>query len=59
MYFRDYGMEKRAMESYALLKNKASACAGCTDPVCIGECPYGLKVKDMLSDAHESMSFMV
>ncbi len=57
MYFRDYGMEKRAMESYTLLKNKASACAGCADPVCIGECPYGLKVRDMLSDAHELMSF--
>jgi predicted aldo/keto reductase-like oxidoreductase len=59
MYFRDYGMEKRAMESYASLKNKASACAGCVDPACIGECPYGLKIRDMLCDAHESMSFIV
>ena len=58
MYFSDYGMEKRAMESYALLKNKASACIGCKDPACIGSCPYGLPVKDMLCDAHESMSFM-
>lgn len=58
MYFSDYGMEKRAMESYALLKNKASACIGCKNPACIGSCPYGLPVKDMLCDAHESMSFM-
>jgi predicted aldo/keto reductase-like oxidoreductase len=58
MYFSDYGMEKRAMESYSLLKNKASACVGCKDPACIGSCPYGLPVKDMLCDAHESMSFM-
>ena len=58
MYFSDYGMEKRAMESYALLKNKASACIGCKDPACVGSCPYGLRVKDMLCDAHASMSFM-
>jgi hypothetical protein len=59
MYFRDYGMEKRAMESYALLKNKAAACSVCSDPACVGSCPYGLPVKDMLCDAHESMSFTV
>ena len=59
MYFRDYGMEKRAMESYASLKKNAAACPGCTDPACIGSCPYGLPVKDMLCDAHESMSFLV
>jgi uncharacterized protein len=59
MYFRDYGMEKRAMESYALLENKATACFGCSDPACVGSCPYGLPVRDMLRDAHESMSFTV
>ena len=59
MYFRDYGMEKRAMESYALLKNKAAACTVCSDPACVGSCPYGLPVKDMLCDAHEWMSFAV
>ena len=59
MYFMDYGMEKRAMESYALLKKNASACSGCADPVCVGSCPHGLPVKDMLCDAHESMSFSV
>ena len=59
MYFMDYGMEKRAMESYALLKKNASACSGCVNPVCVGSCPYGLSVKDMLCDAHESMSFSV
>ncbi|TAN39630.1 MAG: twin-arginine translocation signal domain-containing protein [Nitrospirae bacterium] len=59
MYFRDYAMEKRAMESYALLKKNASACADCTSPACQGSCPYGLPVKDMLADAHDSMTFMV
>jgi hypothetical protein len=58
MYFKDYGMEKRAMESYASLKKNAAACAECSEPACIGNCPYSLPVKDMLSDAHESMSFM-
>ena len=59
MYFMDYGMEKRAMQSYALLKKNASACFGCVDPGCVGSCPHGLPVKDMLCDAHESMSLLV
>ena len=59
MYFKDYGMEKRAMESYAVLQNNASPCSGCNQPVCAAKCPYGLPVKVMLSDAHESMSFIV
>jgi predicted aldo/keto reductase-like oxidoreductase len=59
MYFMDYGMEKRAMESYALLKKNASTCVECVDPGCVGSCPHGLPVKDMLCDAHESMSFVV
>lgn len=57
MYFMDYGMEKRAMESYALLKRNAAACINCADPACVGSCPHGLPVKEMLCDAHESMSF--
>lgn len=58
MYFRDYGMEKRAMESYAGLKNKAAACIDCANPVCTGNCPFGLPLKAMLSDAHQTMSFI-
>jgi len=59
MYFMDYGMEKRAIESYALLNKNASACSGCVDPGCVGSCPHGLPVKDMLCDAHELMSLSV
>jgi predicted aldo/keto reductase-like oxidoreductase len=59
MYFMDYGMEKRAIESYALLNKNASACSGCVDPGCVGSCPHGLAVKDMLCDAHELMSLSV
>jgi predicted aldo/keto reductase-like oxidoreductase len=55
----DYGMEKRAIESYALLNKNASACSGCVDPGCVGSCPHGLPVKDMLCDAHELMSLSV
>jgi predicted aldo/keto reductase-like oxidoreductase len=58
MYFKDYGMEKRAMESYSSLKQSAAACTGCLQPVCISKCPYGLPVKEMLSDAHQSMTFL-
>ena len=59
MYFKDYGMEKRAMESYSSLKQNAAPCAGCDQPVCISKCPYGLPVKEMLSDAHQTMIFVV
>ncbi len=57
MYFKDYGMEKRAMESYAAVGKNAAACSGCDTPFCVGKCPYGLPVKDLLADAHEIMSF--
>lgn len=57
MYFMDYGMEKRAMQSYSLLKKNASACFGCAATGCVGSCPHGLPVKEMLCDAHELMSF--
>ena len=59
MYFRDYGMEKRAMESYASLKQNAAPCDSCDQPVCITKCPYGIPVNRMLSDAHKIMSFVV
>lgn len=57
MYFKDYGMEKRAMQSYASLERNAAPCTGCDQPVCITKCPHGLPVKEMLSDAHASMLF--
>jgi len=59
MYFKDYGMEKRAMEGYAGLQANASPCLTCEDPACIRACTYGLTVHDMLCEAHESLSFNV
>jgi hypothetical protein len=58
MYFKDYGMEKRAMESYARVGNNAAACTGCDTPLCVGQCPFSLPVRDLLTDAHKTMSFM-
>ncbi len=57
MYFRDYGMEKTAMESYAALRKKAGDCRTCEDESCAGACPYGLSVKRLLHEAHETLSF--
>ncbi|MBF0558311.1 MAG: aldo/keto reductase [Nitrospirae bacterium] len=57
MYFRDYGMEKRAMESYASLKTGAASCAECSEPACTGKCPHELPIKELLCDAHDAMSF--
>lgn len=56
MYFEDYGMEKRAMEGYASLKQKASICNSCTEASCEKACPYGLPVVSMLQKAHEQLS---
>ncbi len=57
MYFRDYGMEKRAMESYAALRKKAETCRACEDESCAGACPYGLSIKTLLHKAHDTLSF--
>lgn len=59
MYFKDYGSEKLAMTSYAALKNKAENCADCGLPDCTAACPYGLNVKGMLIEAHNTLSFNV
>jgi predicted aldo/keto reductase-like oxidoreductase len=59
MYFRDYGMEKKAMESYARLRAKAKECSSCETENCRDACPYGLPVSAMLREAHESLSFTV
>ncbi len=58
MYFKDYGMEKRAIQSYASLTRNAAACSECNEPSCAGKCPYGLRIKELLCDAHESMSLI-
>jgi predicted aldo/keto reductase-like oxidoreductase len=59
MYFKDYGMEKKAIESYARLDAKASKCASCETGECSGGCPYGLPVSSMLRQAHDDLSFIV
>lgn len=59
MYFKDYRMEKKAIESYARLDAKASKCASCETEDCSGECPYGLPVSSMLRQAHDDLSFVV
>lgn len=57
MYFRDYGMEKTAMESYAALRKKAENCGTCEDESCAGACPYGVLIQTLLYEAHETLSF--
>jgi predicted aldo/keto reductase-like oxidoreductase len=58
MYFEDYGEEKFAMQRYALLPASArpSRCAGCDAP-CEDACPYGLRVRDRLSEADRQLRF--
>lgn len=59
MYFKDYGMEKRGIESYARLKVNAKVCIDCNDNSCAGGCPYGLPVNELLRKAHKDLSINV
>jgi predicted aldo/keto reductase-like oxidoreductase len=59
MYFTDYGMEKRALESYALLTDNAGRCLSCENDACRAACPHGLPVRELLTEAHETLSFKV
>ncbi len=59
MYFKDYGMEKKALEQYVKLENKAGKCADCDGLSCTGACPFGLSVSALLRDAHDTLSFIV
>jgi predicted aldo/keto reductase-like oxidoreductase len=59
MYFKDYGMEKKAIESYARLNAKASGCLDCESEACTGACPFGLPVSALLRESHESLTFIV
>jgi predicted aldo/keto reductase-like oxidoreductase len=59
MYFKDYEMEKRAMEGYAGLRKNAKSCLSCEPPPCAGACPYGLPLKVLLTEAHKNLSFNV
>jgi hypothetical protein len=57
MYFANYKMEKEAMRYYSELE-KARKPINCNDCAgnCESVCPYGLKVKQRLVQAHETLS---
>ncbi|MBF0633853.1 MAG: aldo/keto reductase [Nitrospinae bacterium] len=57
MYFADYHDEKRALQAYAGMNPKADACGACEAAMCESACPYGLPVANLLSRAHEGLSF--
>jgi len=57
MYFEHYGEQKLAMREYRLVpaSERASACGGCDGP-CEGACPYGVRVRERLVEAHRQLS---
>ncbi len=57
MYFESYEDEKRAMQSYAGLRQNAAACLECAVENCVGGCTYGLPVALKLRAAHNALSF--
>ncbi len=58
MYFRDYGTEKKAMESYANLDAKADKCSSCETRTCDSSCSYGLPVSTLLREAHDNLTIV-
>ncbi|MBF0625131.1 MAG: aldo/keto reductase [Magnetococcales bacterium] len=57
MYFKDYGDEKTAMRTYAMVRDNAALCADCGTAACSAGCSYGLDVRALLQDAHRHLSF--
>ncbi|MGD2245395.1 MAG: aldo/keto reductase [Candidatus Aminicenantes bacterium] len=57
MYFSDYRMEKEAMRYYSEMddRKKPLSCENCSG-LCEPACPYGLKVKERLIQAHEILT---
>jgi ferredoxin len=58
MYFEDYGEEKFAMQRYGLVPAsvRPSRCEACDAP-CEGACPFGLRVRERLSEADRQLRF--
>jgi predicted aldo/keto reductase-like oxidoreductase len=58
MYYEHYGDQKFAMERYGLVpaRNRATECGGCPAP-CESACPYGLRVRSRLLDAHAQLTW--
>jgi predicted aldo/keto reductase-like oxidoreductase len=59
MYFEHYGEQKFAMQRYNLVPaaNRADQCRGCPAP-CERKCPYGLKIRKRLVEAHNQLSMV-
>jgi len=57
MYFEDYKMEKESIRYYADLEDekKPTNCSKCSG-LCERACPFGLKVKEKLIQAHEILT---
>jgi predicted aldo/keto reductase-like oxidoreductase len=56
MYYQDYGMEKRAMDGYKSVDNKADSCNECAHKSCEKACPFGLPVASILKEAHSLLT---
>jgi len=60
MYFEHYGEQKFAMQRYNLVPaaHRADGCEGCAGP-CERTCPYGLRIRRRLVEAHGQLSISV
>jgi hypothetical protein len=58
MYFKYYGRERHSMELYAALdpQVRANPCEQCAGQ-CRQGCPFGVRVREQLVEAHRSLTF--
>ena len=57
MYFENYHFERLGIEEYARIDpdSRGDKCFRCDAP-CMEKCPYGLNIKERVSQAHEMLS---
>jgi len=56
MYAVDYGDPELGRAEYAWAGQPAAACSGCSHQACSGACPFGLRVSELVRDAHRRLA---
>ena len=55
-YARDYELPGIARDEYASVVGNAAPCASCASQDCLGACPTGLALPDLLRETHRELA---